>query len=351
MTAETRSAYVLRGADVRWLIWHMALYGLAAILDDAGVPGVRLGWSREVQAKPTITGARLDPVMVADAVLSHARKHAAEDSWIRRDILLKGTARGLMSPRLASIGGDVRTWSELQQARHEVIDALVDSGDVLAVRLVGALGQPAYWSRNRRGEMLQDDGASRLEMQPRNQGSEIVRNRLRPLAEAVAGRTPEAVLAGLNGDSRRDEVGKDSPSSRTATGFAAPGPTDNAVAWCALWGISCFPIAQRVDVTRGGAAVTSGHVRVNRVEWFFIPVWNRSWTLARARTVLASKALVAAGVSRLDNAAVSGPERITADSWLRDRGVHGLVGFRVDRFGSDSAPERRALRGEPFTVA
>lgn len=351
MTADTRGAFVLRGADVRWLVWHMALYGLASILDDAGVPGLRLEWSREVQAKPAVTGDPLDSAVVADAVLGHAAKQAAEGSWIRRDIVLKGAERGLMSPRLTSIGGDTDAWSELQQARHEVIDSLLDGNDLLAVRLVGALGQPAYWSRNRKGDLLQDDGASRLEMQPRNQGSEIVRNRLRPLAESVARRTAEAVLTGLDGGSRRDEIGKDSPSSRTATGFAAPGPTDNAVAWCALWGMSCFPVAPRVNLTRGAAAVTPAHVRSKLVEWFFVPVWDQPWTLARTRTVLMSRALVTAGSARLGDAAVSGHDRIAAEAWLRDRGVRGLVGFRIHRFGSASAPERRALRGEPFSLA
>ena len=39
----------------------------------------------------------------------------------------------------------------------------------LDLRLLAALGQPAYWSRDDKGGLMQDDGASRFDMQPRNQ--------------------------------------------------------------------------------------------------------------------------------------------------------------------------------------
>lgn len=92
-------------------------------------------------------------------------------------------------------------------------------------------------------------------MQPRNQGSEFVGTRLRKLAATVAQRDTAKILAGLTGQSVDDELGENSPGSRTATGLASPGPADNALAWCALWGISQFPFAMRINDT----AETSGH--------------------------------------------------------------------------------------------
>ena len=51
---------------------------------------------------------------------------------------------------------------------------------------MAALGEPCYWVSDRLGAIQQDSAASRLEMQPRNIGSEFVGNRLRKLADAAA---------------------------------------------------------------------------------------------------------------------------------------------------------------------
>src|SRR5690606_8685909 len=102
---------------------------------------------------------------------------------------------------------------------------------------------------------------------PRNRGSEIVGTRLRTLAAKVADRSPQAVASGLRGTVVRDEAGNDEPDSRTPTGLAPPGPTYNALAWCALWGISQFPVAMRVSTGgRSGTAITSGHLGSSRTE-------------------------------------------------------------------------------------
>lgn len=100
-----------------------------------------------------------------------------------------------MSPRLATVP-DKASWRDLQAARHRELDELTTSAKVTDLRFLAALGEPCYWSRNRKGDPLQDDGASRWEMQPRNQGSEFVGSRLRKLAIAVVGRAPRATVAG-----------------------------------------------------------------------------------------------------------------------------------------------------------
>jgi len=124
-------------------------------------------------------------------------------------------------------------------------------------------------------------------MQPRNIGSEFVGTRLRKLADAIAARTTGQILGGLLGDSVRDEAGGDAADSRTATGLAGPGPTDNALAWCALWGISQLPLAMRIK----GIAVTTGHQGRGRQEFFYVPVWQSPWRPARLRAMLASTQL------------------------------------------------------------
>lgn len=342
------SEFVLERGDPYTSLSHLALYGLGAILAEAG-HDVRLGWTEHARARPRLSGPDLDDGLVGTVVRQHAERRAAGGDWISRDIILDGSARGLMSPRLTQFS-DEGTWQELQRARHAVLDELTRRQRLLDLRLLAALGEPAYWSRNDKGQFQPDDGASRWEMQPRNRGSEIVGSRLRKLADVVAGRTAAAVAAGLRGSEVRDEIGKDKPGSSTPTGLAVPGPTDNALAWCALWGISQLPVAMRVSTgTRPAVAVTAGHIGRSRNEWFYLPVWHQPWLPARVRTVLASRQLRVAASDGLDL-----PERdqptatavTAARAWLATRHVEGVVRFPIARAGSDNAPERRAMRGD-----
>jgi CRISPR-associated protein Csb3 len=335
------SEIVMRRADARTLLHHLALYGLGAILDEAGVPDVRISWTPGMQPLPRLTGTGLSRERLDEAVRAHAQARATETSWLHRDVELSGTPRGLMSPRLSTFP-DAETWARVQAARHDELDLLTDAHAWTDLRFLAALGEPCYWSRNRQDVTLQDDGASRLEMQPRNQGSEFVKNRLRKLADALAARAPGAAAAGLDGSGSRDEVGEDALDSRTPTGLASRGPTDNALAWCALWGIAAFPTVARVNAT----AQTSGHIGRSRSEWFYTPVWERPWRLSRLRTVLAARQLRDLAASALPAPWAADAEGETAArSWLAARGVIGLVRFPIQRFGSDSAPERRAMRG------
>jgi CRISPR-associated protein Csb3 len=337
---------MLGGCEPRTLLSHLALYGLGAILEAEGVQDVRLGWTRTGNPRPLLSAIEIDEMGLATRVWDHARKLNSEGSWPLRDITLKGTPRGLMSPRLTPFGSDEVTWARVQESRQAVLDELTVAHRWPDLRFLAALGEPCYWSFNKKGDPLQDDGASRLEMQPRNQGSEFVGNRLRKLANSVAQRQPQEILAGLRGESVVDEIGNNKPDSRTPTGLASPGPTDNALAWCALWGISQFPIAMRVNKT----AQTSGHFSYSRNEWFYVPMWRGQWRLARLRTILASeplRILAGSGVRKTD-ATTDDPQVPMAQAWLSSRGIDGVIRFPVQRFGSDNAPERRAMRGEPI---
>jgi CRISPR-associated protein Csb3 len=67
--------------------------------------------------------------------------------------------------------------------------------------------------------------------------------------------------------------------------------------------------------------------------------------MARLRSILASGQLRRFAVTGLP-----GEDREAGDPsakpWLASRGVTAVVRFKVERFGSDSAPERRAALGE-----
>jgi CRISPR-associated protein Csb3 len=344
----------LAGCEPRTLLSHMALYGLGAILESGDVRDVRLGWTGTANPRPWISVADASDIAVAEVVLGHARSHNTGKSWVRRDITVGVKSQGtpktatmaLMSPRLSQFAGP-SAWKLVQQSRWEVLDELTAGQHWLDLRFLAALGEPCYWRRDKNDKISQDDGASRLEMQPRNTGAEFVGSRLRRLADTVARRDAAKVLAGLTGESADDELGGNSPDSRTATGLASPGPADNTLAWCALWGISQFPLAMRINRT----AQTSGHFSRDRKEWFYVPMWQGAWRPARLRSVLASRELRAfAGAGLTESPGLSDLEVPKARAWLRARGVEGTVRFEILEFGTGHARDRRTMSGRMISV-
>jgi len=318
------------GGDPRRLITHLALYGLAAICADAGHTDLRLSWTAGMTPRPRLT---IDRDLVGPIV----RTHAATRGWTQQTINLAGKSRGLMSPRLTTIADD-EGWRDLQNRRHIVLDALTTArahGDLYLLR---ALGEPCYWRADpRTGRILQDEAANRLEMQPRNNGAEFIGTRLSKIAKFVADRTPAEILDGLLGNHVRDEFSKNAHDGRSATGLDAPGPVDNAIVWCALWGISQTALA--LQTTR--AALTSASIRIEQSEHLFVPLWHAPWHPARLRTILASRQLNEAATAFLRNE----PLDTTPRHWLTARGVTAVITFPVTIHGSDKAPERRTGTG------
>jgi CRISPR-associated protein Csb3 len=128
-----------------------------------------------------------------------------------------------------------------------------------------------------------------------------------------------------------------------------PGPADNALVWCALWGIGQFPLAMRPDRT----AATTGHLGRSRREWFYVPVWTTPWRPARLRSILAAQQLRQAATTGLTQPRTDNTDALNtraAAAWLQTRGVIGILRFPIGRFGSDNAPERRARRGEAIPL-
>lgn len=332
------------GGDIRNALSHLALVGLAAILDDAGVAGVRVGWSDAFDPRPVVSAPDLGWPRGAEIVHAHAARHVEADDWTAARTAA-GSA-GLMSPRIAPRQDDV-AWRDHAVARRAVIDREMRREAWLDLRFIGSLGEPAYWRVN------PDEGATRWEMTPRNHGQEFVGGRLHPLAQHVAARPVATIVTGLTGASTNDELGKDKVDSRTATGLASPGPTDNAVAWCALWGISHFPVipqAARASRTAGQLPAPPGAAR-DRSGWFYVPVPASPMTLPRLRSIIVSDQLAevagmagesAAETDRLDDAA--------ACAWLSDRNVGAVVRFPVDVDRSGKTPDRRALLGAVLSV-
>lgn len=334
---ENQVQFRMKGADQRILVHHMAFYGLGDILHTQ-MDGVTLRWD---SGKPYVEAAGLSPEIVENIVRESLTERRM---WV--DKRSGPEKRATMSPRLTPFKSTA-AWRAHQNDREKILDSLTASRAWDDLRYVAALGEPSYWHRDFKGVVLQDAGASRFEMQPRNRGSEFVGNRLRPLLEKLPTRKPGLLAAGLVGESAIDELGGN-PDSVSATGMTTPGSIDNALVWCALWGIGQFPIAPRLT----SKAVTSGHLTVSkpRREWFYVPVWEGRWRMPRLRTILASEQLRDAAVAGISDLDTDDVKRSAASDWLRARGVRGILRFPVGRFGSDNAPERRALHGEPIPI-
>lgn len=331
---------VLEGSDSHDLFAHLLLYGAAALCEQAGVEDMTLSWTSGMSPRPVLRAAGLDEQRLAELVQLHALSHS-EGSWLALGQPAE-PSRGLLSPRVKP-PADRSAWLALQQARQSAVDDLTAGDRRLDLRLLAALGEPASW-RQRRGDPVPDEGASRLDMQPRNQGSEIVGNRLRPLAAAVARRSLEQVASGLVGRTVLDDLGKGKSDSRGAVNLRPLGPTDSAQAWVALWGLTQTTLAQQVDgPSRTGSHVPRGSsgALAPRAGTFVVPVWRGEWRLARLRAVLRS-----APLHRVGRAAVEGVDpSAEAAVWLTRRQVASLFTFPVATLGSASAPERRALGG------
>lgn len=319
----------------------MSVFGLAAILDST-VRRVRVSWPSHEEAIVDADG--VTDADIASIVREHADAHAA-DSWVSAVGTLDGTVRAPLSPRIGNPATRA-SWEDLQHKRHAVIDA-VPARERLDLDLIGGLGEPAYWARGR-DRLFVDYGASPWEMKTRNRGEEFLQNRLSLLAATVSARSVEAVRSALVGSSIRDEVGKDLQTSRTPTGLRSPGKTDNALAWCALWGLSLFPVR---PVMPGVGPLPrrsrTGAVVARRSElWFGLPLFATPVSIGRVRSVMRSAALV-----EVIHAHALGAGGSAAFSRLQRQGVAEVHVYAQHRTDNPNAPEPWLLPGKQFAPA
>lgn len=338
---------------------HLMVVGLASILEESGAQEVTFAWSEDTVPFPRLWCA-LDPAGVAEIVHRHATRHSEPTSWMRAAMTTGELAgRRLFAPRAAapkapsassadSHRGWDRSWRAYEQARQEFLDLNQDFLTDLDLRMLSALGEPAWWRCTGRDNQP-DVGASRWEMKARNQGQDFVQHRLGPLAESVAARSREAIWLGLAGLQLVDEHGG-GLHSRTPTGLSPPGPTDNAQAWCALWGLSALPTIHLASarVARGHSQSPGTYPR-NRVhpQRAVLPVFTSPTTTSHYRSVCVSAALDQLVVNTLDAAqgAEASARRATAVDWLKEQGVKAVMHFVIEKAGTSSAPERWLLAG------
>ena len=319
---------------------HLMLIGLACVLEQQGVNGVRIYWTNSMDPRPVIE-ARCEWMEACEHVREYAARMAAPSGWIWQDVTVAGKRKALFSPRLGN--PDSAEWVDLHSRRHTAAARLAAAYPVdwLSLRLIGALGAPAYWGPERTGKVEVDQGASRWEMKTRNAGEEFVGQRFSPLTSAVASRGCQEISDGLLGRVVLDERGKPTaPDSRLATGLRPPGPVDAVQAWCGLVGVSSFPVlhhVHRLTSTAGYEGAYSGGI-------FHIPVPGRSMSPPKVRAVISSDVPV-----RFLSSQAAADRAAAADS-LANWGVVAVAKFPMSVSSNPSAPERWASVGEIVPV-
>lgn len=331
------------GGSYTSALTHVAGLGVAAILEESGHRGVRIRWTQTANPKMLVSGPGVEGTTLAQLVFDHAKRHSQTSSWVQAVTKIRKGGKeaevGLFSPRIAA-PEDSDSWVGLYEQRRAVIDA--DPGVTwLDGLFLQALGEPAYWQADLK-DAMPDEGASRWEMKTRNRGEDFVRNRLAPLAREVSGRTAEAVAKALSGTAIHDSAGKE--DSRTGSGFTAPQPVDDVVAWCALWGISAFRLFPAIS----GVAVTPGAwpAAVTHPSMMSLPLSTSPLSLAKIRRIMRSKAFSDASFGDSGSSIHASAARVS----LKRTGVDGVVRFPIRKGGSSSAPERQILAGifDPF---
>ena len=341
--------------DYRSALTHFALYGLAILAETHHPGAVTLGWSDEAipKAQLDIEGVGLDTM--AEYILQYSVQLSSADSWVAvNNEYESGKNKATFSPfspRILNIDPEVGPddWTRHQKVRHDAIDQLTSDDDLLSLRWIAGLGEAAYWQPNdKRGG--QDYGASRWEMKARQQGQEFVQHRLRPLCKEISAWTVSDISEGITGLVIRDTIAKKLADSRTSTGFTPPGPTDVVLAFCALLGISCFPVIHKVDdvsVTPGAWPANQFHP--NKIA---LPVMVQRITPARLRSILRSRAFSLA----VERVCISGNDAqkyarsniftsISSFKWLKSWGVGALITFPIFKKEGARSVERQVQYG------
>jgi len=377
MTSTTNNGLVLKQSNALELLTHMAGYGFAAIVEASTSSPPTLSWvseTSEMEPRLCITHESHDAQEMAEMVRSYAERLNESDSWVHKT--WKGiaqsagkkkssTKKGLMAarPPQGNLNDETirKNWEDLRRRRHQVLKALVDALDAqdaqpnasewLDLLFLWSLGELCYWVNDKDGP--QGFVNSRLDLQIRNGGKDIIERRVMPLVKYVAGQKPEEIVKAFLGEKPLNGFSQDNGvDNRGAVGFGGLGLVDGAITYCAIWGISQFALNR----SRSGAT-TAGYIRHNRQEWICVPVWEGEWTPARLRTILASSQFYETAKACIDPKRENEDENRDEDqsvcgsrSWLAKRGVTGLITFEVKDRSTTKARDPRAQHGVDYRL-
>lgn len=307
------------------MVSHLAAYGLAFVLDDAGI---------DTFVSHDADSQSFEPVVSFAAERDDARA-AIRESAQRLEALVEHDVepgkRG--NNRRATIWARLsleRTSERLQTVvalRSQLVEEADRAPDHLAAGLLAGLGAPATWGPER---MKTSAGATAFDGVLGNHTSDFVRGVLRFARRAAA--TLETDPFSIDG---LDEIPGDK------TGWAPPGTTiDYVTQWLAALGLALLPVAHRP--LERSATPTSW--RVHGRSGVTLPLLDAPVSTARLRALLALDALrhihsaVNADSEEDPSVADAARKRTAAADKLRTFGIDEVVVFeRRDRSGAGSS--------------
>lgn len=290
------------------LVSHLAAYGLASVLYDAGIR-VTVSHGDSLTFEPQV-GFDLDAAGAAEVI----RQSAVEaEAAVEADLVpgKSGNARRSLIGARAS-RDDEEAADVLRRRDDLLLDAEAESRRTVG-RILAGIGATAAWG----GDQVKPQwGATALDGVLGNHTSDFVRGVLRPARRAAAevdASTLERLWAGETGD------------QHDKTGWAPPGTQVDLVhQWLAAIGLGLLPVAHRLWKRSSTPAVWPGGDGVT------LPLLEPV-TLPRVSALLKLASLPA----------IREPEPTTATARargeLRSLGINEVVLFRCRRTGSKSS--------------
>lgn len=387
------------------LLWHLAGPGLALICEHAG-HRVQVGWDNGEQV---IRGVSWDDA--ARAVANHAAEMHRAESWIHQTLPVAGKPVHVMSP-FWPVPAEPADLVELLARRQVILDR--PSTGPLSARMIAGIGRsplpyllwsgedcildldpatladidqaladPATRDRSRQALNVQWSldtvpasrvapagvGTSPWDMTPRQQGSNILRNRLGPLAETVSNCGIAEIIAALKDRQVTTRPAGKKVSPRMTGWTWTDEDAGDVVIWCALWALAMMPpeprdtpVDVRDDLARGRAPrpFVPGYIDppwLGHRGWLCLPVTRGPMAPAQMQAAMATEAFAAVSHRGLPRRAVEALIRLGLSpesarvpelfaSTLVAEGTVAIVRWTVSDDGNRSAPRRGAVGGE-----
>lgn len=273
------------------LVSHLAAYGLASVLDEAGEKSHIGHHPDSLETEPQVLTSG-SPERVTECVRNAAVECAAA---VDADL-------GPEQPVIWSRPSNPDRARAALPEREKILDYLEHRSAAVAAGLLSGLGAPAIWLADK-----PQRGASALDGVAGNSTSDFVRGVLRGSRPAALAADPAALDAAWTGVARALAL-TDDKTLWSPTGTKV----DLVHQWLAGLGLSALPVGLRSDDRAG----TPGHWRAGAERGLTLPVLARPVSVARLRALLQLPELT-------HLAAPSNAAR------LRSLGIRELLTFRV----------------------
>jgi len=326
--------------DGHLLVGHLAAYGLAFLLDDAGAEAY-VDHDRSLSFEP-----RVITTASPDELVEVVRRSAEVAERVVEADIEPGRSGNDRRPVIwarASYANDPARARTALTLREELAAEAEREGRRTVTGLLAGLGASAAWGlETEDGIPKPAHGATELDGVLGNHTSDFVRGVLRPARGAAAAATIASTVERWAAPTGSDQADK--------TGWAPPGTRVDLIdQWLAASGLALLPVAHRPLARSETPACWSS--RSARRQGVALPVLSSRASVARLRTILAAPALTdeAGALQALSGASDGGVDPYGP---LRRWGVGEVVVFaRTYAPGAGSSVAFTFDRGKRVDVA